>query len=182
MSRGAPVPYACTPVRPYAPPCPRRGRRHIAAGTPRPLQEGPMRATRDLIAEHDAVLDALRLLGHVADALGRGRSDAQGHLEELLEFLRGFVDRCHHGKEEDVLFPELERRGVGREDGPIGVMLAEHEAGRGHVRALSGGLDRLQQGEAAATTTIREHARAYPDLLRSHILKENNILFPMADR
>lgn len=141
-----------------------------------------MTPTQELIAEHNAVLVALRILEEIETAIEAGDEPALEHLGQLLDFFRGFVDRCHHGKEEDVLFPELERRGVKREGGPIGVMLMEHEIGRGHVRELSDGLDRLRRGEAAARTTIREHARAYPDLLRSHILKENNILFPLADR
>lgn len=141
-----------------------------------------MRATQDLIAEHEAVLLALDLLARVEDALGAGRADAPQHLQELLDFLTGFVDLCHHGKEEDVLFPELERRGVPREGGPIGVMLAEHEAGRGHVRAMADGLARLRAGEPSAVDAIRQHAAAYRALLRSHIGKENGVLFPMADR
>ncbi len=69
-----------------------------------------------------------------------------------------------------------------REGGPIGVMLMEHDAGRGHVRALSEGLDRLQRGDASAVAAIQASAGAYRDLLRAHIHKENNVLFPMADR
>lgn len=141
-----------------------------------------MKPTEDLIAEHNGVLVALKLLEKVEEALTTKNEQAPEHFGQLLDFLKGFVDRCHHGKEEDVLFPELERRGVKREGGPIGVMLMEHEAGRGHVRAMSDGLDRLRRGEGNAVTAIREHVLAYRDLLRSHINKENNVLFPMADR
>jgi hemerythrin-like domain-containing protein len=141
-----------------------------------------MKPTEELIAEHNAVLVALQLLEKVEAALVAKNEQAPDHLGQLLDFLKGFVDRCHHGKEEDVLFPELERRGVRRDGGPIGVMLTEHELGRGHVRAMSEGLDRLRGGQADAVTAIRESARAYRDLLRAHIHKENNVLFPMADR
>jgi hemerythrin-like domain-containing protein len=141
-----------------------------------------MQPTQELIGEHNAVLVALQLLEKVEAALEAKKDQAPEHLGQLLDFLKGFVDRCHHGKEEDVLFPELERRGVKREGGPIGVMLMEHDAGRGHVRAMSEGLDRLRRGEAGAVAAIRESAGAYRDLLRAHIHKENNVLFPMADR
>jgi hemerythrin-like domain-containing protein len=141
-----------------------------------------MKPTQELIAEHNAVLVALQLLESVEAALGAEKAQASEHLGQLLDFFKGFVDRCHHGKEEDVLFPELERRGVKREGGPIGVMLMEHDVGRGHVRAMSEGLNRLLRGEADAVTAIRASSRAYRDLLRAHIHKENNVLFPMADR
>jgi len=141
-----------------------------------------MKLTQELLAEHHAVLVALRILEKVVGALEAKQDRAPEHLGELLEFLEGFVDRCHHGKEEDVLFPELERRGVKREGGPIGVMLMQHAAGRGHVRSMSQGLDRLRRGEAGAVTAIRESANAYRDLLRAHIDKEDSFLFPTADR
>lgn len=141
-----------------------------------------MKPTQELSTEHNAVLVALQILEKVEAALAAKSDQALGHLEQLLDFFKGFVDRCHHGKEEDVLFPELERRGVKREGGPIGVMLLEHESGRSHVRAMSDDLARLRRGEAAAVVPIHEHALAYRDLLRAHIHKENNVLFPMADR
>jgi hemerythrin-like domain-containing protein len=141
-----------------------------------------MRPTQELVAEHDAVLVALGILEKVEAALTVNEAQAAEDLGQLLDFLRVFVDRCHHGKEEDVLFPELERRGARRDGGPIGVMLMEHEVGRGHVRAMSEGLDRLRRADAGAVPAILESARAYRELLRAHIYKENNILFPMADR
>lgn len=141
-----------------------------------------MSLTADLVAEHQAVLLALRVLEAVEAALDAGRADAADHLDELLEFLRVFVDRCHHGKEEDVLFPELERRGVRREGGPVGVMLAEHESGRRLVAAMTDGLARLRRGESGAAARIVESAGAYRGLLTAHIAKENAILFPLAER
>ena len=141
-----------------------------------------MKATEDLVEEHHAVLVALKILGKVAAAIGEKDGQAPGHLEQLLDFFKGFVDRCHHGKEEDVLFPELERRGVRRDGGPIGVMLAEHEIGRGHVRAMTERLQALRSGDAGAVVGIGEHTVAYREMLEAHIQKENNVLFPMADR
>ncbi len=141
-----------------------------------------MKATEELMTEHNAVLLALRLLDKVGEALEAESDEAPEHLEQLLEFLKGFVDRCHHGKEEDVLFPELERRGVQMTGGPIGVMLAEHEAGRGRIRGMTEGLARVRAGNRSAVGEIREHARAYSVLLQGHIQKENAVLFPMADR
>lgn len=141
-----------------------------------------MKATEELVEEHHAVLMALSILEKVAAAIGAGDDQAPAHLEQLLDFFRGFVDRCHHGKEEDVLFPELERRGVRRDGGPIGVMLVEHELGRGHVRAMTASLQGLRGGDAGTAAAIVAQAEAYRELLEAHIAKENQVLFPMADR
>jgi hemerythrin-like domain-containing protein len=141
-----------------------------------------MKPTGDLIAEHNAVLLALQILEKVEGALAAGAADAPEHLDQLIDFFGGFVDRCHHGKEEDVLFPELEQRGVQREGGPIGVMLAEHDAGRRYVREMANGSARLRRGDRNAVDGIRENASGYRNLLRAHIRKENDVLFQMADR
>jgi hemerythrin-like domain-containing protein len=140
-----------------------------------------MKATQELKNEHSAVLVALQILDKVTAAIAAKDDRAPADLEKLLDFFKGFVDRCHHGKEEDVLFPELMRRGVQREGGPIGVMRSDHEVGRGHVRAMTDGVERLRRGDADAAAAIREHATAYSDMLRAHIDRENNVLFIMAD-
>jgi hemerythrin-like domain-containing protein len=93
-----------------------------------------------------------------------------------------FADRCHHGKEEDILFPRMEARGVPRDGGPIGVMLFEHDEGRAFVGAIADAIDVYERDGQAAARVIAENARGYVDLLRQHIMKEDNVLFPMADR
>jgi hemerythrin-like domain-containing protein len=141
-----------------------------------------MKPTGVLITEHNAVLLALQILEKVEERLGTEAADASEHLDQLIDFFGGFVDRCHHGKEEDVLFPELQKRGLPREGGPIAVMLAEHEGGRGYIRKMSEGLARLRNGDSNALRDIRENSIGYSALLRAHINKENCVLFPMADR
>lgn len=141
-----------------------------------------MKPTEVLIAEHKAVLVALQILEKVELGLVEGAADAPEHLDQLIDFFRGFVDQCHHFKEEEVLFPELQKQGLPREGGPIAVMLTEHEAGRRHIRGMLDGLARLRGGDAAAVRDIQQDIAGYKELLRGHIDKENNVLFPMTDR
>lgn len=134
-----------------------------------------MRPTDILVKEHEAVLLALELLNRVAERMVAGAAEASEDLEHLLEFFREFVDRCHHGKEELALFPELVEMGVPSVGGPVGVMLHEHELGRGYVRQLK---DCLTNGSAS----VIDVAQGYRGLLEAHIQKENQVLFPMAER
>jgi len=99
-----------------------------------------------------------------------------------LDFLRNFVDRRHHAKEEKHLFVKLEQRGIAREGGPIGVMLAEHEQGRKCVRAAAAALRKAAQGDLAAAGTVAHDLVDYVLLLRSHIDKENKSSTPWATR
>lgn len=99
----------------------------------------------------------------------------------MIEFFVNFVDRCHHSKEEKHLFVKMEERGIPH-DGPISVMLDEHDQGRKLVAAMTGRLPAAAAGSGTATEALRADLIAYVRLLRSHIDKENNILYPMADR
>lgn len=129
--------------------------------------------------------DEHRVIERVLDALQRLTAVPVNPLLEqwrkALDFFRHFADQCHHFKEEKVLFPALEEHGIPREGGPIGMMLAEHEEGRGHVRSMIDAVEQVAKGNGAASTTLLDHARAYVTLLREHIQKEDDILFRMAD-
>jgi len=129
--------------------------------------------------------DEHRVIERVLDALQRLTAvPVNPSLEQwrkALEFFRHFADQCHHFKEEKVLFPALEEHGIPREGGPIGMMLTEHEEGRGHVRSMIDAVEQVAKGNGAASTTLLDHARAYVTLLREHIQKEDDILFRMAD-
>ena len=138
--------------------------------------------TEELKQEHEGILLMLKILDRVATKIESGEEADAAHLEKMVEFLRVFADRCHHGKEEDLLFPAMEKAGIPRERGPIGVMLMEHEEGRGHIRKMADALARNRKGEAAAMKDFARGARQYFDLLTQHIQKENQVLFPMGDR
>ena len=144
----------------------------------RDLSYGP--ATTLLKEEHDLILRGLAVLEKAAAGLAEGKPVARETIENLVEFFRNFADRCHHGKEEAMLFPALESAGLPREGGPTGVMVCEHEEGRACVRGIAGAAARLAVDPTAAAEIV-EHARQFVPLLRAHIDKENEVLFVMAD-
>lgn len=140
-----------------------------------------MYATQQLRDEHEGIKVVLTVLEQLAGELRQGHSVRTDDLAQIVDFLRNFADTCHHGKEEDMLFPALEAAGLPRNGGPIGVMLADHTEGRTHIRAMVEALKRLQNDEDAGTE-FATHAQGYVDLLRAHIEKENQVLFVMAER
>jgi len=141
-----------------------------------------MSATDDLRTEHRAIERMLAVLEAAAHRLEQGERVRPDVFRQGVDFVRNFADRCHHAKEEENLFPRMEARGVPRDGGPIGVMLFEHDEGRAFVGAIAGAIDAYEADGRSAALTIAENARGYVDLLRGHIMKEDNVLFPMADR
>jgi hemerythrin-like domain-containing protein len=134
------------------------------------------KATQDLRHEHDAILHVLSILDSMLASATTDSSSLLQHYTELVHFLKIFVDKCHHGKEEGFLFKALVENGIPNENGPIGVMLQEHNQGRQYISLMSNALELHNTADFAAA------AIPYRDLLRSHIAKENDVLFVMADR
>jgi hemerythrin-like domain-containing protein len=140
-----------------------------------------MKATDQLRDEHKGVLLMLTILEKVSTKLVLEGSLDNEHFEGMLEFFSVFVDRCHHGKEEDLLFPAYEAAGIPNKNGPIGAMLAEHVEGRGYVKGMVEAFNGFKKGEHYSGTRIVEYATKYISLLRQHIDKEDTVLYPMGD-
>lgn len=138
-------------------------------------------ATSRLREEHEHILEVADALAALVKAAGDGRWDFDA-FADCVTFIRLFADACHHGKEEDLLFPELEQLGMPRQQGPIAVMLHEHQQGRAFARHMADALDGARAGDAQARATLRNAAAGYVNLIRNHIHKEDNVLFQMADQ
>jgi hemerythrin-like domain-containing protein len=129
--------------------------------------------------EHRAIERVLGSLDTFAEGLDE-IADPRPALRDYGRFFREFADRCHHAKEEDRLFVEMERHGFPREQGPIAVMLNDHVEGRAHV----GGIAKMGEGSGPLSeqerAKVRYHVRSYVPLLLAHIMKEDSVLYPMA--
>jgi hemerythrin-like domain-containing protein len=141
-----------------------------------------MNPTETLKHEHQIVLLIMKAAEDEVKYMTEGGTLRAERVEKMVDFSRNFTDRCHHAKEEKHLFIMLQQRGLPAGGGPVAVMLAEHEMGRKLIRAIAEALPKAKTGDAPAVTAVRDNLKAYVELLRSHIQKEDNVLFPMADR
>ncbi len=131
--------------------------------------------------EHRVIERMLKIISIAAERLQRGDDIRIKVFEEIVDFIKVFADRCHHGKEEDILYPAFKERGIPSEGGPIGVMLQEHELGRSFVRGLADAIARFKAGDESARSAIADNALKYVELLSQHIPKEDEILYPMGN-
>ncbi len=141
-----------------------------------------MLATEILMDEHRVIERVIASLEQGAQRLSQDQAVPMEFFLKTAEFIKGFADGCHHKKEEQVLFPILVENGVPREGGPVGGMLADHEEGRRLTREMRTAAERVQQGDVSAIPLVVKNALGYAALLRQHIMKENHILFPLADQ
>jgi hemerythrin-like domain-containing protein len=141
-----------------------------------------MTPTETLRHEHKIVLLVLAGAEREAANLRQGGTVHTEAVEQMLDFFRNFVDRCHHAKEEQHLFPAMEARGFSADAGPVAVMLHEHEQGRAAVRAIGEALPGAKAGDSPSKERLAAALEGYASLLRSHIFKEDNVLFAMAEQ
>ncbi len=138
--------------------------------------------TQMLMEEHRLILQALAALERKITTWEAGTPPDRTYVEKAVEFLRGFADRCHHGKEEDILFRTMvEELDFPRNAGPVAVLTTEHETGRGFIRQIAEGAAGLGQ-DPTATRHVIESGRGYIQLLRVHIDREDTVVFPMVDQ
>ena len=144
------------------------------------MQTIPYQSIQILMRDHDVILRVLACLDALLDESERDGRVPQVEATKLLEFVRTFADSCHHMKEEDTLFPALEARGFPSGRGPLVIMREEHDAGRTAVGAMSSALEAASAGDEGELARFLKQGRYFVELLREHIGKENEILFPMA--
>jgi len=134
-------------------------------------------ATKNLENDHGYIL---RLIDVMEVITKKGAPDVRD-LETIVGLIRNYADGIHHEKEEQLLFPLMAEKGFSMEQGPVAVMLIDHAEGRGYVKGVREGIELYKNGQQGAISVIFRNMQGYIDLLRSHIDKENNILFRMAD-
>ena len=135
-----------------------------------------------LMDEHRLIENVLGSLETCAIEIEGGLALERGFARDYAAFLRGFADAWHHGKEEDILFRRMTERGFSAESGPVAVMLHEHREGRALVGAIHGVGEGTGDVTPAERAAFLAGAQGFIPLLRQHIQKEDNILYPMSER
>lgn len=139
----------------------------------------PIQVLKD---EHQLILAVLDSLEEGADRLDSGDKIDPDFFLDAAKFVAGFADKCHHSKEEDILFVAMTAMNMPRDSGPVAVMLAEHDEGRRYTAGFRSAAEQMKEGDSAAADDVVRNVFDYVNLLREHINKEDNVLYPMAEQ
>ena len=136
-------------------------------------------STESLRRDHNLIEKMLKALDTTAGLLKSGRTIPAPILDKMIDFTKNFTIVCHHGKEEDSLFPALEKGGMPREGGPIARMLFEHEM----TKQLAAKMEESARNylQSGAPDALVADIKSYVDHVALHLAKENHRLFMMAD-
>lgn len=133
-----------------------------------------------LMNEHRMIESVLDEVHVWVDAMLEEKRDDREQLGRFVKFIVEFADGWHHGKEEEILFKTMTEHGFPSQFGPIAVMLQEHTVGRELVGQLGRFVQQTTPWDDSARHQIARTALSYVDLLRNHIQKEDQVLYPMA--
>jgi len=158
-------------------------RAYVYADTNRANREvNDMSATADLRSEHVGVGRMLGIMDAMAGCAQSGEPLDSGDLAQTIEFLRVFVDQCHHTKEEELLFPAMRAANMKSAEETIVILLADHAQGREAVARIATTAQRLAEGDESASAEFADVISGYTRLLHDHIRREENDCFDAADR
>ena len=134
-----------------------------------------MKCTDFLIQEHKLILRALDVLDAMAGSIENSQAVEQGDIDKILDFMRWFADAHHQAKEETILFPTLKRAALSQ-NRPVAHLTLEHDQERALIEDMEKDL-RLAKLSQFVTCANR-----LSEMLRTHVYKEDHILFETAER
>lgn len=136
-----------------------------------------------MVEEHENIRRMLKITRNVCyRVMTKGDYDVDD-FPRIIDFIRIYADKHHHGKEEDILFETMkEELETLAKSGAITGMYIEHDMGRLYMLNLEAALKEFKNGNDEARMDIIANAVSYTDLLDRHIEKENMALYKFAEK
>ena len=136
-------------------------------------------STAHLRKDHDLIEKVIAAMQTTVSLLKDGKKVPESILLPTIDFAKNFTNVCHHGKEEDTLFPALGKMGMPTNMGPIRMMIMEHET----TKKIAEKIEEFAKTylDAGDPSNLIEGMELYIEHVKAHLWKENNRLFMMAD-
>ncbi|SDZ02087.1 Hemerythrin HHE cation binding domain-containing protein [Evansella caseinilytica] len=142
-------------------------------------------ALQQLVNEHPRLRKEMDRFYYTASLLAYApdRDDRAALLNELHEQIMAFSSHIesHSLKEEQHLF-ELMTRYIGKENGPLAVMEHEHQTAKEHMQLFFDKFPSVDKNHSESIRDLAHHASIIFHTLTDHFLKEEEILFPLAEK
>lgn len=141
-----------------------------------------MTPIEDLIREHRELNEMLEIMNDIAIHIKAKNVFETRDVEFVVDFLINYADKCHHSKEETVLFPALETAGMKIENGPLAAIIHEHALSRVFIKEMNSSVEKCKLGLPFSCELVADSMSRYVDLLVNHFVKEEKYLFPLIDK
>ncbi len=138
-----------------------------------------MQARGPLMIEHRLIERMLSVIKGVLAKIESKHTVDPVFVDIAVDFIRVYADRTHHGKEEDILFRELNKKALKAEDSRImKELIEEHLFGRQTTKALVEANNLYRKGDETALADIAANFKILTEFYPRHIEKEDKIFFP----
>jgi hemerythrin-like domain-containing protein len=136
-----------------------------------------------MMNEHKNILIMLSIIRKAMNEFMENDILNKEEILEMADFVKNYADYIHHGKEEKILFKEMETH-IGETARKLVQhgMLVEHDQGRFYMQELRKFINLYENGEKDKKIDIIANAIGYASLLDRHIFKENNVIYTLAKR
>jgi hemerythrin-like domain-containing protein len=134
-----------------------------------------------MVEEHRYIKRMLAVIRKYCYKILKGEQVQYEDFHRMIDFVRNYADKHHHGKEEIMLFNRMsEEMGAAAQKLVRHGMLVEHDLGRLHMQELEAAVKRVQEGDDEARLDVIANAVSYTHLLYRHIQKEDDVVFKYA--
>jgi hemerythrin-like domain-containing protein len=131
-----------------------------------------------LMIEHRLIERMIRIIKELLEIIQAEKKEDPAQVERIIHFVRAYADRCHHGKEEEILFRELGRKAISPEHKRmIDELIEDHKLGRRITTSLVEANRRYLKGDTAALSDIAAGLRSLIEFYPQHIEKEDRHFF-----
>jgi hemerythrin-like domain-containing protein len=142
-----------------------------------------MKPRGPLMIEHRLIEKMLKIANKEIDIIRKDRKVNSIFINTIVDFIRTYADRTHHGKEEDILFKELEKKKLKPDDKKVmQELINEHIHARKIVGEIVEANDRYIKGDKSVIDIIIEKVQYLVNFYPEHIDKEDKIFFPNTEK
>jgi len=134
-----------------------------------------------LMVEHRVIERVVGAMSTHLATIEAGEPVGSPFLDAVVDFLRVYSDRTHHGKEEEILFQRLREKQLTAEDERLlEELLDEHAVSRATVSRMAEAHALWRAGDPSSLAVVADCLRTLTNLYPAHIAKEDKVFFPAA--
>lgn len=136
----------------------------------------------ELKREHDSILIVLSAMKRLATEILKNKQVDLFRIAQIIEFLKTYIDHCHHDKEEEILFPSLSESNPPWLTDTLHLLMDEHIIARGYIKSIEANLHEYLAGHAYAIESLATSMLHFITLEETHIKTENQAILPLAEK
>jgi hemerythrin-like domain-containing protein len=138
-----------------------------------------MKPRGPLMTEHRLIEKMLLVVKQKVSEAGKNNHIDGVFVDTMVDFIKVYADRTHHGKEEEILFKELVKKKMNQQDTTmLEELINDHKQARNKVKSIVEAKDKYLQGDTKSLETILHTMKWLIDFYPIHILKEDKEFFP----